>query len=138
MTITARRAWLTALVGAATASLAAPAAAQDRADDGKGFYLAARLGSAGTSDVDLTYYGPTGAFGGTGASDSVSFKGDIGGALAVGGTLGYDFGTLRFDVDVDYQRSKVRALTVTSLTVAAPERATTTSARANARSMRSR
>ena len=94
---------------------AAPATAQERDSDTHGAYVAINLGATTTSDVDLTYYDEGGTFGGTGTTDTARFHADTDGAFTVGGAIGYDFGLVRTDVEVNYSRSKVKALTIRSV-----------------------
>ncbi|MFW2850620.1 outer membrane protein [Sphingomonas sp. TX0543] len=97
-------------LGVALAAAASPALAQD--GDNKGVYLSLNAGVATVSDVRLTYFDQGGTFGGTGAQDTIDFTGDVSSAFAFGGTIGYDFGLIRTDLQIDYSRSKVKSLTL--------------------------
>jgi opacity protein-like surface antigen len=99
-------------VVAAVASLALTGVAQ--AED-TGFYMSLGLGQASVKDVGVTYYDAGGTFGGTGSEDSAEGQIDLKSAFATRGALGYDFGTIRSDVEVDYSRNKVKSLTVNSV-----------------------
>ena len=96
---------------AATASTAA----QAEEADGTGFYVAANVGSAGLKDPTITYYDVGGTFNGTGTQDTASARLDTKSAITFGGTLGYDFGTIRSDVEVAYSRHKIDSLTFVAL-----------------------
>lgn len=95
-------------------SAAAPSLAQDDADD-TGFYVSLNAGMAKVNDLNVTYFAPAGTFGGTGSSDTLNFKFDLDSAFAFGGAIGYDFGTIRADVEVSYSRSKASAVTLNSV-----------------------
>lgn len=95
------------------AGVATPAVAQE--SDRTGFYLGFDIGSASVNDADITYYDAGGTFGGAGTSDTASGEIDTKSAVSFGGTLGYDFGTIRSDIEIDYSRNRIRALTVNSV-----------------------
>lgn len=98
------------LAGTALATLAAtPAVAQD---DDKGMYVAFNAGIANVSDTEVIYYDVGGTFGGTGTTDSAEATADVKGAVAFGGTIGYDFGTLRADLEINYVRNRVKSITI--------------------------
>lgn len=106
-----------AAAGAAVAALwSSAAAAQDGAgvapNRTEGFYVALRGGLASLEDVDITYRDEGGTFGGTGATDTLETTVDSKNAFAFGGALGYDFGPVRADVEVDYARNKLSSLTI--------------------------
>lgn len=88
-------------------AISTPALAQDN-----GVYAGFRIGLANISDVDLTYSDTGGAFGGTGTTDTAEFTAELDSAIAFGGVLGYDFGAVRTDLEVDYSRNKVSGLTI--------------------------
>lgn len=92
----------------ATMAIAAPA----QADEKQGFYGSLNAGAASTDDLNVTYYDAGGTFGGTGAQDTFSGTFDLDTALAVSGSIGYDFGLFRVDAEVSYSRSKISALTI--------------------------
>lgn len=96
-------------------SLAAATAAQAQDADDGGFYVAARVGSATLSDPVVTYYDAGGTFGGTGTRDTATASIDAKSAVTFGGTIGYDFGMVRADVEVDYARHKIQSLTFNQL-----------------------
>lgn len=89
---------------AAMAALAMPAVAH--ADDTRGVYIAANVGSASMNDVELQYYED---------GDELDTRGDVKSALAYGGAIGYDFGLIRAEIEGSYARHKVKSLTVTGL-----------------------
>ena len=77
-----------------------------------GFYGALNVGIANLNDADVTYYDDGGTFGGTGTQDT--FDGTFGfkNAATFGGTLGYDFGPVRSDIEITYARNKARSFTI--------------------------
>ncbi len=89
---------------------ASPALAQDA--DETGFYLSLNGGLAAVNDLDVSYYAPTGTFGGTAARDTIDFSYNLDSAFAFGGAVGYDFGIVRADVEVSYHRNKASAVTL--------------------------
>jgi opacity protein-like surface antigen len=101
-------------LAAATAAtfLSTAAHAQGDADDGKGFYAGLSVGAASVRDTDIRYYDVGGTFGGTGTTDSVDGRIHTKSAVEFKGVLGYDFGMIRGDLEIAYQRNKVRALTL--------------------------
>lgn len=103
----------TLAIGAAAFGATGAANAQE-ADDG-GFYVALNVGSASLKDPTVTYYDVGGTFGGTGAKDTAVASLDTKSAVTFGGTLGYDFGTIRSDIEIAYSRHKIDSLTVVSL-----------------------
>ncbi|WP_375403863.1 outer membrane protein [uncultured Sphingomonas sp.] len=108
-----------ALVGALAALTAAPASAQDAPASGRGVYGSIQLGAASVNDVDLAYLDEGGTFGGTGVQDRADFKVELKSAFAISGALGYDFGPVRADVEVNYSRNGVKALSLEGINGAA-------------------
>jgi opacity protein-like surface antigen len=103
----------TILAGFLAASCLSTAAyAQDGEDSGKGFYVGLSGGIAAVQDTDVRYYDAGGTFGGSGATDSVDGRLHTKSAAEFKGVLGYDFGTIRTDVEIAYQRNKVSALSI--------------------------
>ncbi|WP_158703115.1 outer membrane protein [Allosphingosinicella vermicomposti] len=101
---------------ALAAGLAAPVAAQNsEPNDGRGFYVAAGIGIASVQDTDAVIYDDGGTFGGTGETDTASATYGFKNAAALRGTLGYDFGMFRGDLEIDYSRNKVTALTLNAI-----------------------
>jgi opacity protein-like surface antigen len=96
----------------AASSLSTAAYAQDGEDSGNGFYVGLSGGIAAVQDTDIRYYDVGGTFGGGGASDSVDGRIHTKSAAEFKGVAGYDFGTVRADVEVAYQRNKISALSV--------------------------
>lgn len=88
---------------------ATPAVAQD---DVRGAYGELSVGLANVHDSDIGYYDDGGTFGGSGARDTAMFEANLKNAATFGGALGYDFGTIRADVRVDYARNKIKSLTL--------------------------
>lgn len=97
-----------ALFGFATAAQA------DTAENDTGFYMAASIGKASLSDPTVTYYDVGGTFGGTGATDTATATIDTKSATTFGGALGYDFGTVRPEFEVQYGRHNIESLTFVS------------------------
>ncbi len=100
--------------GAAAMLVAGTATAQDAADV-RGAYVELRGGVASVKNVDATYYDAGGTFGGTGSRDTAAFDVDLKSAFAFGGTVGYDFGMIRADVQVDYARNRTKQFTLRSI-----------------------
>lgn len=92
---------------AATSLLSLPAMAQE-AD--RGAYLSLSAGSASVKDLDVNY---------TDGSDKVDAIYDLKNAAVFRGAVGYDFGSVRADLEVSYQRNKVSSVTVTRVNGAA-------------------
>ncbi|MBB4613065.1 outer membrane protein [Novosphingobium taihuense] len=84
-------------------------------EDGRGFYIAAEAGVATLNDPVITYYDAGGTFGGTGAEDTATARLTTKSAVTFGGTIGYDFGPVRADVQIQYSRHKIPALTIQSV-----------------------
>ena len=77
-----------------------------------GFYVGANVGTGKLHNPTVTYYDAGGTFGGTGVEDTIQTRFHFKNALTYAGTVGYDFGMLRGDVEVSYARFKVRSFTV--------------------------
>lgn len=101
-----------ATAAAMTASAATAAHAQD---NDTGLYVSVNAGSATLSDPVVTYYDVGGTFGGTGTTDTASAKLDTKSATTFGGAIGYDFGTVRADIEVQYGRHNIDSLTFLDL-----------------------
>lgn len=95
--------------------LAATSAQAQSANDGTGFYMAVNVGVSTLSDPDVTYYDAGGTFGGTGARDTASAKLDTSSAATFGGSLGYDFGSVRADIEVNYVKNSIKSLSFVSV-----------------------
>lgn len=67
------------------------------------------------SDANIQYYDAGGTFGGTGATDTADGTIDLKNAATFGGVVGYDFGSVRADVEIDYTKHSISSLTVNSL-----------------------
>lgn len=80
-----------------------------------GVYVAANVGVASVADTDLTYRDDGGTFGGTGTVDTLETRVDTKSAVKFGGAIGYDFGRVRTDIEVDYHRNRIEGLKVDSL-----------------------
>jgi opacity protein-like surface antigen len=96
-----------------------------------GFYGTVQAGGQSTSGVDTVIYAPQGAIFGGGnndvvaaaavapapaGSDKIEGRYKIDTAFQIGGALGYDFGLVRAEVNVNYSSAKVKSLNVTQLT----------------------
>lgn len=106
---------LSTLALAATIAAAPHMAAAQGSDDDQGAYMAVKVGVANLSDPVVTYYDVGGTFNGTGASDTATARLETKGAFAIDGTIGYDFGMVRADVEVAYSRHNIDSLTFLSL-----------------------
>jgi opacity protein-like surface antigen len=96
--------------------LAISAEAQAQSADARmGVYIAVDLGVAKVSDTDLDYSDEGGTFGGTGAQDTLATEVDLGSAVNFGGAIGYDFGMIRSDIEIDYSRNSIKGLDIRSL-----------------------
>ncbi|MEH3046436.1 outer membrane protein [Sphingomonas adhaesiva] len=104
--------WTAAAV--ASTLFAGAAAAQDAADV-QGAYVELRGGIASVKNVDVGYFDAGGTFGGTGTRDTATFDVDFKDAFAFGGTIGYDFGMIRADVQVDYARNRTKQFTLRAI-----------------------
>lgn len=106
-----------------------PVAAQAE-DAPKGFYGSLTIGGASVSDVNSTVYAPSGDIFDLdegsfveeasvqsqsipAGSDTVTGKFDVKTAVIFGGSLGYDFGMVRTDLEVSYSRGTLRRFNVT-------------------------
>ncbi|HRD29105.1 MAG TPA: outer membrane beta-barrel protein [Caulobacter sp.] len=98
------------MAGAATALVGAPAMAQDG-----GAYVSVSAGLASVKDTELRYYDAGGTFGGVGATDSVQTSVEMKNAAAFAGTAGYDFGVVRAELEIGYNRNELEAITVKSV-----------------------
>lgn len=121
------RAFFRTVAATAIASSMATAAQAADADD-KGLYVAVNVGSASLSDPTITYYDVGGTFGGAGPTDTATASLDTKSATTFGGTIGYDFGTIRTDLEIQYGRHNISSLTLiglngTATTLSAAERA---------------
>lgn len=104
-----------ALAGGSLLAASAAQAQDANADTDTGFYMAVGAGVSTLSDPDVTYYDAGGTFGGTGARDTASARLDTSSAATFGGALGYDFGTVRADIEVAYVKNTIKSLTFISL-----------------------
>jgi opacity protein-like surface antigen len=98
-------------ISAAIAMATSAATAAHAKDEDTGVYVSLNIGGASLNDPTVSYYDAGGTFGGTGAIDTATAKLDAKGAVAFGGAIGYDFGTIRADVEVQYSRHKIDSLT---------------------------
>ncbi|MCU0891367.1 MAG: outer membrane beta-barrel protein [Sandarakinorhabdus sp.] len=103
------------LVAALAATTFGTAAIAAEDTDKKGFYIAGGVGIATLQATDIGYYDAGGVFGGTGPQDRVDGKLRFKSATEFGGTLGYDFGSIRFDVQINYARNTAKSLEVLAL-----------------------
>jgi opacity protein-like surface antigen len=85
------------------------------AQESTGFYLGAQAGIAEVSETDLVYYEDGGTFGGTGSTDTVEGTVDLDGSISFGGVIGYDFGIVRTDIEVQYAKNDIESLTINSV-----------------------
>lgn len=100
---------------ALVAALVAPASAFAQDADETGFYASLNAGVASLGDTDITYYDRGGTFGGAGAQDTAVARYDLKSAFTFGGTVGYDFGPVRGDLEVSYARNKIKSTTIKSV-----------------------
>ncbi len=107
----------TVLSMAAATAIAAGFATATHAQEANntGFYVSANVGSSSLSDPEVTYYDVGGTFGGTGATDTATAKLDTKSAVTFGGAIGYDFGMIRSDVELQYSRHAIDSITFVSL-----------------------
>ena len=77
--------------------------------------MSLNAGVATLSDPTVTYYDAGGTFGGTGARDTATAKLDTKSAATFGGAIGYDFGSVRADIEVAYSKNTINSLTFVSL-----------------------
>lgn len=85
------------------------------AQDGTGVYIEPHVGIASVAETDLQYYDAGGTFGGSGATDTVDARVELDDAFIFGGTLGYDFGIIRADLEVAYSKNEIKALSIDSV-----------------------
>ncbi len=104
---------LVKMMGCAFGALSATAG-HAQADD-TGAYVSVHAGWSNVNDTDLDYSEAGGTFNGTGPVDTVKTEVDLASAVEFGGAVGYDFGTVRADVEIDYSRNRVKGLAVKSL-----------------------
>lgn len=104
----------TLALGAAIVAAPQLANAQSSNDDG-GVYVSLNAGVATLSDPTVTYYDAGGTFGGTGTRDTATAKLDTKSAATFGGAIGYDFGSVRADIEVAYAKNTINSLTFVSL-----------------------
>lgn len=92
----------------ASAAFATPAFAEDAAD--KGWYFAFRTGTAALNDpsFSITDVSVT-------PNVELDTKLKTKSAWAIGGETGYDFGDVRFGLDLSYQRNKVKGIELRSV-----------------------
>jgi opacity protein-like surface antigen len=102
--------WMVA--GALALAVTTAGTAQAQSDTRTGAYIALDAGIATVSDTDLDYREDGGTFGGTGATDTLNTRVELDSAFNIGGAIGYDFGQVRADIEIDYNRNKVSALEV--------------------------
>lgn len=121
-----------ATISAAVLTALAPQAALAEAEEG--FYGSITLGGASTSDIETAIYAPDGAIFSEGYIDSLSkavsavparppsgsdiIEGsfDLKPVFAISGAIGYDFGMIRAEAELAYNRATIRSLNVTRLT----------------------
>ncbi|WP_310498500.1 outer membrane beta-barrel protein [Sandarakinorhabdus sp.] len=98
------------LLGAVMAAgIASAAAAND------GFYVAGGVGYNALGATNVRYYDVGGSLGGSGAQDSAETTIRFKGAASFRGTLGYDFGRFRGDLEIDYARNKASSIQINRL-----------------------
>lgn len=102
-----------ALTSMAFAAL--PSAAFAQSSEQTGAYFGLQVGTASIGDADVVIYDAGGTFGGSGATDSAAGRYDLKSALTFGGTLGYDFGPVRADIEIDYAKHKIDSFTINSV-----------------------
>jgi opacity protein-like surface antigen len=93
----------------------ASTAQAETAEDDAGFYMAVNVGKASLSDPTVIYSDVGGTFGGTGSTDTASATIDTKSATVFGGAVGYDFGTVRPELEVQYGRHNIDSLTFVSV-----------------------
>lgn len=96
----------------AIALLAGVAAATSATAAEKGAYIGLSVGAAKLGTTSIGYYDAGGTFGGTGATDTADGRLAFKSAAEFKGTIGYDFGTVRADLEVAYARSSLKSLTI--------------------------
>lgn len=99
---------------AVTAALV-PAAAS--AEEGKGFYGSLNFGLNTVSGVPVQIYDADGAIAPTidGKKDTIDSQYNLKSAAMFGGTLGYDFGMVRTDLEVTYARNRIKSISIGKL-----------------------
>jgi opacity protein-like surface antigen len=101
------------------AAAAVPGAQAQTSSEGRGGYIALSLGLSKVSDTELDYSDEGGTFGGTGPRDTLETEVELKNALNIRGAVGYDFGIVRSDLELDYSRNRIEALTIQGLNGAA-------------------
>jgi opacity protein-like surface antigen len=102
------------LLGSIVAITISPAIAQ--ADDDKGLYGSLNFGAANVSDVEIQIYDADGEFDtADGVQDTIDTAYDLKSASSLGGSLGYDFGAIRGELEVNYARNKVRGISISKV-----------------------
>lgn len=111
---------ITAGIVAAFFAGASSASAQDADEESeKGFYIGLSGAIASVQDTNISYYDAGGTFGGTGATDRADAKAELKKSAQFGGTIGYDFGMIRSDIEIAYSRNRISALTIERINGAA-------------------
>lgn len=111
---------ITAGIVAAFLAGASSASAQDADEESeKGFYIGLSGAIASVQDTNISYYDAGGTFGGTGATDRADAKAELKKSAQFGGTIGYDFGMIRSDIEIAYSRNRISALTIERINGAA-------------------
>lgn len=100
---------------AAAAVAVVPGAAYAQEADQTGAYVGLHVGSASISDANVQLYDAGGTFGGTGTTDTADGRYDLKGAVNFGGVIGYDFGPVRADIEIDYAKHDVASFTINSV-----------------------
>jgi opacity protein-like surface antigen len=95
-----------------TAILAGIAMSSAAAAAEKGFYVGLSVGASKLGNTSIQYYDVGGTFGGSGATDTVDGRLGFKTAAEFKGTLGYDFGTVRADLELGYSRSGLKSITI--------------------------
>lgn len=101
--------------GMLAVGVAASGAHAQTAEPTTGVYVAVGAGIAKVSDTDLDYSDTGGTFGGAGARDTLETGVELNKALNLKGAIGYDFGIVRTDVEIDYSRNQIEALNIRGL-----------------------
>lgn len=89
--------------------------AQDSDTARTGGYGSLSVGVANLGDTHVLYYDEGGSLGGSGPQDSLGAKFDFKSAAIIAGSLGYDFGMVRADVEFSYARNKLKSMTIKTL-----------------------
>lgn len=101
-----------AALAATTISTAAAAADADK----KGFYVGVGAGITALQSANAGYYENDGFFGTAGgAQDRIDGRLRFKSAAEFNGTLGYDFGSIRADLQISYARNSIKSLEVLTL-----------------------